>query len=100
MGIDQDLRYFKDRDHFEQNMVALVSELIDRTLMADCIVSFDEFNAKTVCVIKVPKSKRPVLFKDQKNIQKFIIRVQNTTRSLGILDSIKYIHEHWPKFTT
>jgi Putative DNA-binding domain len=92
IGIGQDLHHYGSPDKLEQDIVNRVSEYLGREVIAGCKISFPEYNSKIVCVITVPKSKAPVYFRLPKGHQKekFVLRIQHTTRSLPIKEVVAY----------
>jgi len=98
-GIERDLQCFSSRDSFGLNIVDTISEYLGRSIMTGCYISYSEHNGKTVCIIKVPKSKEPVYFR-YKEKQTFFLRIQNTTKDFEIGLAVKYINKHFRRIAS
>jgi len=97
VGLQQDyatLNQRPDRDGYQQFLVNLISSMLGKDVFGDMKISFQEEDAKDVCLIKVRPSLKPVFLRDGKqNI--FYVRTGNTTQALDVEEASKYIKAWW-----
>lgn len=96
IGIENDINSLKrrDRDGFQQALTQSVAKYLGEEFCRYIHISFAERDGKTVCLVKVESSPRPVFLEDRSE-KEFYIRLGNTTRSLDIEKSHEYIGMNW-----
>lgn len=96
VGIENDLKTLKrpDRDGFEQALQQVLSEYLGAELSQYVRVAFHEQDRRTVCILRVEPSPKPVYVTD-KGSKEFYIRAGNTTRPLDVQAAHNYISMHW-----
>ena len=95
-GIEQDIDALqrKDRDGFEQLLVQTLENFIGGEFSPYYRWSFEDSAGKTVCIVTVDPSPKPVFLTDRQGTE-FYIRMGNTTRPLDTQESHEYIGLHW-----
>lgn len=96
LGIENDINCLKrrDRDGFQQAFTQSIINYLGVEFGGYIQISFTERDKKTVCVVKVESSPKPVFLED-KGEKEFYIRLGNTTRSLDIEKAYEYIGMNW-----
>ena len=96
MGIKYDLKTIgrKDRDGYEQKLQQVLTNALGVAFSQYWHVSFEESEAKTVCIVRADSSPEPVYLMDRDN-REFYIRVGNATRPLDMQAAHDYIGMHW-----
>ncbi|MDD4439238.1 MAG: DUF262 domain-containing protein [Tissierellia bacterium] len=96
IGIENDINSLKrrDRDGFQQALTQSITNYLGAEFCRNIQISFAERDKKTVCIVKVESSPRPVFLEDRGE-KEFYIRFGNTTRPLDIEEANKYIGTHW-----
>jgi predicted HTH transcriptional regulator len=97
LGIEYDLKTIgrNDRDGYEQKLYQLLTNALGAEFSQYQHVSFEESEGKTVCIVRVEPSPKPVYLTD-KGAKEFYVRVGNTTRPLDVQAAHDYISMHWP----
>jgi hypothetical protein len=97
LGIEHDLKTLKrkDRDGYEQKLHQVLADALGAEFSQYQHVSFEESEGKTVCVVQVEPSPKPVYLTD-KGVKHFYVRVGNTTQPLDMQAAHNYIGMHWP----
>ena len=96
LGIEADLRIKRfDRDGFENLLSTTIVEAIDPVAVRRCRFRFEAVDGKTVCLVDVERSTRPVYADTDKGKRVFFIRAGNTTRALETKDAVEYIKERF-----
>jgi len=95
LGIKHDLKTIgrQDRDGYEQKLHQVLDAL-GAEFSQYQHVSFEEYEGKTVCIVRVEPSPKPVYLTD-KGVKEFYVRVGNTTRPLDMQAAHNYISMHW-----
>ena len=103
-GIETDLeskaKERADLDHYEQELVALFSEQIDRYVHNQIRIRFEQHDAGTTCHVTVRPSPSPrfgyaTIAQNERRKPVFWIRAGNTTQELEGSDLVAYLREHW-----
>lgn len=103
-GIEADLiakgRRPEDLDGYEQDLVALLSDHIDRLAHSQVRVRFVEHDSGTACHLTVrrspsPRFGYPPAKENEKRQPVFWVRGLNTTQQLEGMDIVNYVREHW-----
>jgi hypothetical protein len=97
LGIGNDLKTIgrKDRDGYEQKLRQVLTNALGAEFSQYQNVSFEESEGKTVCIVRVEPSPKPVYLTDR-GAKEFYVRVGNTTRPLDMQAAHDYISMHWP----
>jgi hypothetical protein len=99
IGLQQDygtLSTRPNRDGYEQLLINLFSASFGKDVSASLSISFQEIDGPDVCIVKIPRSSKPVYVADG-NREKLYVRVGNTTQELNTKESVAYVKGHWPK---
>lgn len=95
IGLEQDLKMEKgSKDKFEQRIASLILSNIGAACSTCYRSRFEEIDGKTVFVVDVTKSPKPVFLKTDKG-KEFFVRASNTTRSLDNEETHKYVEVNW-----
>ena len=96
IGIENDMRTLKrgDRDEFEQTLQQVLINYLGAEFNQYAAASFVNHDGRTVCIVKVESSPKPVYLTD-KGGKEFYIRAGNTTRPLDVQATHDYISMHW-----
>lgn len=97
-GIENDIKTLKheNKDGFEQALIQVITNYLGSELTQYINIKFEKREDKTICIVKVESSPRPVFLKVKKD-KEFYIRAGNTTRLLDVEQAHRYISEHWQK---
>lgn len=97
-GIENDIKTLKHKniDGFERALIQVIENYLEPGLVQYIEIKFEKREEKTICIVKVKPSPRPVYLKSKKG-KEFYIRAGNTTRLLDIEQAINYIKDHWRK---
>lgn len=96
LGLDPDIATLgrRDIDGFEQHLVQILSAYLGGEFIPNARASFQEKDGRTVCMLRVEPSPKPV-FLSEKGAKEFFIRTGNTTRPLDTEATHNYIGMHW-----
>jgi len=96
LGIEHDMKTIgrKDRDGYQQKLRQVLINALGAEFSQYQHVSFQESEGKTVCIVQVEPSPKPVYLTDKGN-KEFYVRVGNTTQPLDMQVAHKYISMHW-----
>ncbi len=96
LGIEHDLKTIgrEDRDGYEQKLHQVLTDVLGAEFSQYQHVSFEEIEGKTVCIVRVEPSPKPVYLTD-KGVKEFYVRIGNTTRPLDMQAAHNYISMHW-----
>jgi len=97
IGIEQDLKTLENgsQDEFEIHFTNVIKKCLGTLYRKYIDIKFEESNNKTVFVVKVKKSPRPVFVK-YKDESQFYVRQGNSCQPLNIEEAAIYIKENWP----
>lgn len=97
VGLEPDYRTLKhkDRDGFEQFLVARVKSQLGGDLCPLVQVSFVPAASKEVCRVQVEPSLHPV-YCQHGTIARYFLRMGNSTRELDVREAMQHIDERWP----
>ncbi len=95
-GIENDIKTLgkKDKDGFQQILVQTLTSYLGAEFSQYIKISFQEKEAKVICVVRIGRSQREVYLSDRGNTE-FYIRAGNTTRRLNVKETHDYISMHW-----
>ena len=95
-GIEPDLKSLgrQDTDGFFQTLVQVLDNYLGREFIPFVKPRFENHDDKTVCVVEVEASPKPV-FLHEGSSSEFHIRAGNTTRPLDLETAYDYIGMHW-----
>ena len=95
-GIEKDLQTIKSKgnDEYQRFLMQVIEDYLSIEFSKYVDINFEEQDNKTVCIVKVERSPKPVflLHHDEKE---FYIRVGNSTKPLDIESAHEYIGMHW-----
>lgn len=97
LGLEQDLKMLENRsqDEFEIYFTNVIKKCLGTLYRKYIDLKFEKSNKKTVCVVRVKRSPRPVYVK-YKNEPQFYVRQGNSCQPLNIKEANIYIKENWP----
>lgn len=84
-----------NRDGFEQKLIGLVNSSLGKENAASVHLSWQGVEEKSVAIVKVDKSKRPV-YLDPQGKSEFCIRAGNSSQPMNVREATAYIQDHWP----
>lgn len=99
IGLQQDyatLTTRPNRDGYEQLLINLLSASFGKDVSATLSIAFQVIDGQDVCIVKIPRSSKPVYIADG-NRERLYVRVGNTTQELNTKESVSYVKGHWPK---
>ena len=82
-------------DGFSQAFANVVRQHLTAAVAALFKTSFAVLDGRTVCVVAVSPSPKPIYLLDGK-IKEFFVRLETTTQSLGLEETADYIRVRWP----
>jgi len=94
LGLDNDFEMLGGRDKFEQEITNALRDIENMTFVSHLSILFQEKDEKTVCIIQVPQSKKPIYVKNNE-INELYVRVNNTTKKFDGKDLADYLEEHF-----
>lgn len=96
IGIENDLKTLKlaNLDGFEQTLRQVLINYLGAEFNQYIHTSYDEYAGRTLCIVNVEPSPKPVYLND-KDTKEFYIRTGNTTRPLDVQATHNYIGMHW-----
>ena len=98
VGLEPDLRTKGfDLDRFENALTTLIMTAIDDLAVTRCRTRFETLGDRTVCLVDVERSPRPVYADTDKTKNVFFVRAGNTTRALETRDVVEYIKDRFGK---
>jgi type III restriction enzyme len=98
LGVEKDFSLLSksNKDGFEQKLIGLASSCLGKENVTYVHLSWQAVEGKTVAVVNVDKSKRPV-YVDLQGKSEFYIRTGNISQPLDVREATAYIRDHWPK---
>lgn len=95
-GIEKDIETLnrRDLDGFQQSLIQLIQNFLGINFTKYVHINFEKKDEKTVCIINVEHSPKPVFLKYKSN-QEFYIRAGNTTKPLNPKEMLEYTEMHW-----
>ena len=96
LGLEDDynIQKKKDKDGFEQGIMASVSSKLGTDACQYLQLVFHNVQGKEVCRIITAKSHRPIYIEDSKST-KFYLRTGVSTRELNVQEAVEYISTRW-----
>lgn len=96
LGIEHDLRTLRKPtlDGFQLALANIVKTYLGMEHIAYLKISFESIDSRYVCVVSIEKSPEPVYFATQSGY-KFFVRLGNSTRSLDVRETVRYLQTHW-----
>jgi len=96
LGLDNDLAQVKNSlDNLELHFTNVINKYLGKINRPQVNFKFETINKKTIAVIQVRKSPRPVYLKYERKTE-FFIRSGNSCQPLDISEAPLYIKDHWP----
>jgi ATP-dependent Lon protease len=83
------------RDGFLQALANAVTQHLGAQAAALIRTQIAELDGKKVCVISVGRSPEPVYLHESKEREEFFVRLESTTRPLGLRETTAYIRANW-----
>jgi hypothetical protein len=98
IGLEKDFLSLskRNRDGFEQKLIGLVNSFLGKENAACVHLSWQDVEKKSVAIVKVDRSKRPV-YLDPQGKSEFYIRAGNSSQPLNVREATAYIQDHWPE---
>jgi len=98
LGLEPDYKILKkkDRDGFEQAVIAAVASRLGTDVCRYLQFVFHNFEGKDVCRVIISKSHRPIYIKEGNDL-KFYVRTGVSTRELNVQEAVEYISTRWGK---
>lgn len=96
LGIEHDLKTIsrKDRDGYERALRQVLTNAMGVEFSQYQHVFFEEIEGKTVCIVRVEPSPKPVYLTD-KGAAEFYVRIGPATQPLDMQTAHDYIKMHW-----
>jgi len=97
LGIEHDLKTIgrKDRDGYERALRQVLINALGAEFSQYQHVSFERIEGKTICIVRVEPSSKPVYLTDR-GAKEFYVRVGPATRPLDMQAAHNHISMHWP----
>ena len=97
LGIGPDLKLKPhDIDGYMQWLVRLLSQSIGQAAATRVGIRFETVDDRTVCILDVKPSPKPVHATTDKGSDLFFVRMNNTTYDLKGAEMLDYVAAHWP----
>ncbi len=95
-GIEKDIQTIKskDNDGYQRFLMQVIEDYLSIEFSKYVSIRFEEKENKTICLVKVERSPKPVFLIHQGE-KEFYIRVGNSTKPLDIESAHEYIGMHW-----
>lgn len=96
LGLEPDYNILKkkDRDGFEQSVIAAVASKLGTDACQYLQLVFHDIEGKDVCRVITTQSHRPIYIKEGNNL-KFYLRTGVSTRELNVQEAVEYISTRW-----
>ena len=98
VGIEKDIKTLgskQSRDGFELWLTGLLDNMLGPTATSNVSLTFERFDAATVCRIEVERGKGPTFVRGGKGDADLYVRLNNSTRLLNTADALEYVGSHW-----
>jgi len=97
LGLEKDLQNTPkhNEDGLTLRLTDIVSSHLGNLHHEYLKTSFREIDGKLVGRVDVSRSGSPAYLKDSKGRTQFYIRVNNSSRPLGLVETVEYIKQHW-----
>jgi ATP-dependent Lon protease len=102
VGIDPDIKALErmrlgggGRDGFLQALANVVTHHLGAHAAALIRTQIAELDGHQICVVNVGRSPEPVYLHESKDKEEFFIRLESTTRPLGLRETTAYIRANW-----
>jgi predicted HTH transcriptional regulator len=98
LGLAEDLKFMKspDLDRYELWMRDFLTKTLGSTAAASVTAEFPQIDGQHICHLRISAAPRPVFLTPGKGqpVQMWV-RVGNSTRQLGVDESLSYAADHW-----
>lgn len=96
VGIEHDLQTLRksNPDGFQLALTDIVKTHLGTEQVPYLKICFEQISGKKICVVGIEKSPEPVYFASG-NAHKFYVRMGNSTRSLDVKETVRYIKANW-----
>lgn len=96
IGLDKDFKSLgkPDKDGFELHLNNIFIDSFGKEFRKYIHVTFENTKSGEICLVRVDPSKTPVFFKIN-GTKEFYIRTGNSSNSLDVEETTKYIKGHW-----
>ena len=96
LGIEADLeRKRMNLDQFQNALASLIIDKVDANAIHRCRFRFVAKDNRTVCLVDVKASAKPVYAETDKGKGLFYVRAANTTRQLDHKETVEYVRDRW-----
>lgn len=98
LGLDYDYKFMKqpDTDRFELWLRDHLSTTLGAAPTSSLQVEFPVLEGHDVCLVRVPRSPRPVFVRTAKNAPvEMWVRIGNSTRQLAVDDALSFAADRW-----
>jgi hypothetical protein len=102
VGIDADIASLESmhlgaggRDGFLQALANVVTQHLGAQAAALMRTYITDLDGHQICVISVGRSPEPVYLHESKDKEEFFVRLESTTRPLGLRETTAYIRANW-----
>jgi hypothetical protein len=95
-GLGRDLKTVKGRslDGFEQLLSSLISDRIGVEFASFIKIRFEQLDGENICAVDVEQAPEPAFMAGPRG-KEFFVRHSNTTRSLDLEETHRYIQMNW-----
>jgi len=99
LGIEQDLSGLRkpDLDGYHLKITEIIQTYLGLAHTDYIHINFEIMKDKTICIISIKPSDKPVFLSSNDGRSEFWVRVGNSTRQLDVKDATMYIETHWSK---
>ena len=94
LGLDYDFGILGGRDKFEQDIANVLRQIDDQAFVSKLIILYPEIQGKTICVIKVHPSIKPIYVRNGE-INELYVRMHNTTKKFEGKEIADYLEQHF-----
>ena len=92
-GIETD--EFENADRFALHLWQLAEKSLGKAASPFVSLSFEELDARTVCIATVKPSPRPVFLREDNAEESLYIRVGPSSRKLGVREALDYVRQQF-----
>ena len=94
LGLDYDFGMLGGRDKFEQEITNALRQIDDQAFVSKLTILYQEIKGKTICVIKVHPSKKPIFVRNGE-FNELHVRMHNTTKKFDGKEIADYLVQHF-----
>lgn len=98
LGLEPDFKLMSktNRDGFLQALTNIINNYLGKIDYSNISCQCEEIEGKDICIVRVQKSKKPIVVK-YKQKDEFFIRTNSGSQKLDLKDSLEYTHRNFKR---